>query len=106
VKPLQITKVKSAIVLGTWKTLSTGISVKNLHNIVFCNSQKSFFSTNQAIGRGMRLHNNKTNVNIYDLIDDLSTYSYKNFMSFHFEQRLQFYRDEGFQIKEKEVNLA
>jgi len=104
-KPIKISKVKSAIVLGTTKTISTGISIKNLHSAVFLTSQKSYYTTNQFLGRLMRLNDNKIKAELYDLIDDLSTDNYTNFMMYHFNQRLQYYRDEGFLIKEKEVNL-
>ena len=104
-KPIKITKVKSAIVLGTTKTISTGISIKNLHSAVFLTSQKSFYTTNQFIGRLMRLNQNKTQAELYDLVDDLSTHSYTNYMMGHFDQRLQYYRDEGFLIREKEINI-
>jgi superfamily II DNA or RNA helicase len=104
-KPIKVEKIKSAIVLGTTKTISTGISIKNLHSAVLMTSQKSFYTTNQFIGRLMRLNENKLEAELYDLVDDLSTKSYQNYMLKHFDQRLQYYRDEGFSIKEKEINL-
>ena len=36
---------------------STGVNIKNLHNIIFASGGKSFIRTVQSIGRGLRKHN-------------------------------------------------
>jgi superfamily II DNA or RNA helicase len=53
---------------------STGVNIKNLHNIIFASGGKSFIRTVQSIGRGLRLHSTKTKLNIIDIADIL-TYS-------------------------------
>jgi superfamily II DNA or RNA helicase len=50
---------------------STGVNIKNLHNIVFAAGGKSFIRTVQSIGRGLRKHNTKNKLIIIDLADKL-----------------------------------
>lgn len=50
---------------------STGVNIKNLHNIIFAAGGKSFIRTVQSIGRGLRKHNTKDKLIIIDLADKL-----------------------------------
>lgn len=50
---------------------STGVNIKNLHNIIFAAGGKSFVRTVQSIGRGLRKHNNKEKLIIFDIADNL-----------------------------------
>jgi len=50
---------------------STGVNIKNLHNIIFAAGGKSFIRTVQSIGRGLRKHDNKDRLIILDLADNL-----------------------------------
>ena len=50
---------------------STGVNIKNLHNIIFAAGGKSFIRTVQSIGRGLRKHSNKEKLVIIDLVDNL-----------------------------------
>jgi superfamily II DNA or RNA helicase len=50
---------------------STGVNIKNIHNIVFAAGGKSFIRTVQSIGRGLRLHETKEKLVILDICDDL-----------------------------------
>ena len=50
---------------------STGINIKNIHMIIFAAGGKSFIRTVQSIGRGLRLHENKVNLKIIDISDNL-----------------------------------
>ena len=49
---------------------STGVNVKNLHNIIFAAGGKSFIRTVQSIGRGLRKHDTKDKLIIIDLCDN------------------------------------
>jgi superfamily II DNA or RNA helicase len=68
------------------KIFSTGISIKNLHNIIFASIGKSRIKIIQSIGRSLRLHHTKTIATIFDLADTCLTYGYK-----HFEERKRLY---------------
>lgn len=50
---------------------STGVNIKNIHMILFAAGGKSFIRTVQSIGRGLRLNNNKEELTIIDLADNL-----------------------------------
>lgn len=50
---------------------STGINIKNLPNIFFVGLGKSFIRVVQSIGRGLRLHENKSKLRIFDIMDNL-----------------------------------
>jgi superfamily II DNA or RNA helicase len=50
---------------------STGINIKNLHNIIFAEGGKSFIRTVQSIGRGLRKNHNKNKLTIFDFGDEL-----------------------------------
>ena len=78
---------------------STGINIKNLHNIIFAAGGKSFIRTVQSIGRGLRLHDNKTRLMIIDLCD-LLHYSKK-----HCIERLNIYKKEKITYIEKDIKL-
>lgn len=78
---------------------STGVNIKNLHNIVFAAGGKSFIRTVQSIGRGLRLHSNKSRLIIIDLCDMLY-YGKK-----HCEKRIEIYKKEKIEYSEKAIDL-
>lgn len=93
------------VLIASFGTFSTGISVKNIHNIVFAESFKSDKIIRQSIGRGMRLHESKTKTNIIDICDDFSYNGDKNFLVKHMERRLEIYDGQGFPYKLYSVDL-
>lgn len=107
----RIEEILGAIVLGNWSVISTGISVKNIHNIVYCSSLKSYTKVIQSIGRLMRKHSSKEGIksNIFDIIDDITIKlprsEKKNYVLKHFYERLEYYREEGYELREKEICL-
>jgi superfamily II DNA or RNA helicase len=96
---------ENKVLIASFGTFSTGISVKNIHNIVFAESFKSDKIIRQSIGRGMRLHASKEKTNIIDIVDDFSYEGDKNFLLRHMEKRLEIYETQGFPFKIYEVNL-
>lgn len=97
------------IIVASFGTTSTGVNFRNLHNIILASSTKSFIRLNQTIGRGMRKHESKDKINIWDIVDDLSTKtkrsSKQNFVLKHFNERLVEYLDNEYPIREKEIVL-
>ena len=71
------------------KIFSTGISIKNLHNIIFASIGKARIKIIQSIGRSLRLHHTKEMATIFDVADTCLTYGYK-----HFEERKRLYESE------------
>jgi superfamily II DNA or RNA helicase len=85
--------------LTTYKLASTGISIKNIHNIIFGQPLgKASTTILQTIGRGIRLHKSKKFVTIFDIIDycKYSQDHYKNF-------RLKYYKESNFEILDKKI---
>lgn len=61
----------NVIVVAISKVFSTGINIKNLHYIIFGSGGKAKVKTIQSIGRGLRLHKDKSKLIIFDIGDDL-----------------------------------
>jgi hypothetical protein len=98
------------ILIATYQTLSTGWNVKNLHQIVFFASYKAKITVLQSIGRGLRTHESKEHLILFDCVDDL-TYKkrtgtvHKNYIYEHFLKRLEYYKYQGFNYINKVINL-
>jgi superfamily II DNA or RNA helicase len=94
------------ILVASFGTFSTGISINNIHNVFFVESYKSEKIVRQSIGRGMRLKDGKERVNIIDFVDDFSrTKANKNYLLKHGEERMRIYREQGFPFKKYTVNF-
>jgi superfamily II DNA or RNA helicase len=95
--------------VASFTTFSTGISIKNVHNIFFVESYRSEIIVKQSIGRGMRLLEGKENVNIIDIVDDFSwskgDRKYDNYILRHGKARLEFYKQYTSNIKIHTVKL-
>lgn len=76
---------------------STGINIKNLHNIIFAAGGKSFIRTVQSIGRGLRKHETKDKLVIMDVCDNLP------YGKRHCEKRKTIYDKEKIMYKEVQV---
>jgi len=90
---------KDAIIVASYGTFSTGINIKNLHNIIFASPSKSRVRNLQSIGRGLRTSDTKDRCNLYDIGDDLTWKSKKNYTLLHMIERIKIYNDEHFDYK-------
>ncbi len=103
----QITeKEKNAIIVASYGTFSTGISIKRLHNIVFASPSKSRIRILQSIGRQLRKSEFKTIAKLYDIGDDLHWKSWKNHTLRHFVERIKIYRSENFDHNSVMINIS
>lgn len=96
---------ENKVLVATYGTFSTGISINNLHNIFLVESYKSEVLIKQSLGRGMRKMEGKEKVNVIDFVDDFSTPKYKNYLVKHGEARIQIYKNENFRYKIFKVKL-
>ena len=96
---------ENKVLIATYGTFSTGISINNLHNIFLVESYKSEVLIKQSLGRGMRKMEGKEKVNIIDFVDDFSTVGYKNYLMKHSEARIAIYKNENFDYKIFRVTL-
>ena len=94
-----------AIIVASYGTFSTGINIKNLHNIIFASPSKSRVRNLQSIGRGLRTSESKTSCKLYDIADDLTWKSKKNYTLLHMIERIKIYNDEHFNYKLVKVSL-
>ena len=86
----------NAIIVASYGTFSTGINIKNLHNVIFASPSKSRIRNLQSIGRVLRKGDNKTKATLYDIADDISYKSRKNYTLNHLIERIKVYNEENF----------
>jgi superfamily II DNA or RNA helicase len=96
---------ENKILIATYGTFSTGISIKNIHNIYLVESYKSEVLIKQSLGRGMRQMEGKDKVNVIDFVDDFSTGKYENYLMKHSKARIDIYKKERFDYKIYNVKL-
>ena len=87
---------KNAIIVASYGTFSTGINIKNLHNVIFASPSKSRIRNLQSIGRVLRKGDNKIKATLYDIADDISYKSRKNYTLNHLIERIKIYNEENF----------
>jgi len=90
---------ENAIILASYGTFSTGINIRNLHSVVFASPSKSRIRNLQSIGRGLRLGEHKAYCKLYDIGDNLSWKTHKNYTLLHLIERIKLYNEEGFSYK-------
>lgn len=94
-----------AIVVASFGTSSTGINIRNLHNVVFASPSKSRVRNLQSIGRGLRTSDQKSKATLYDIADDLTWKSKQNHTIMHYVERIKIYSEEKFVYKSYTVDL-
>ena len=96
---------QDAIVVASFGTFSTGINIRNLHNIIFAMPTKSSIRTLQSIGRGLRQNDGKEIATLYDISDDLRYKKHMNYTLKHFVERTKIYNEEKFPFKIYKIGL-
>ena len=96
---------QDAIVVASFGTFSTGINIRNLHNIIFAMPTKSSIRTLQSIGRGLRQSEGKEIATLYDISDDMRYKKHMNYTLKHFVERVKIYTEEQFPFKIYNINL-
>ena len=96
----------NAIILASLGTFSTGINIKNLHNVIFAHIGKGKIKTLQSIGRSLRLHESKSKATLYDIVDDMRDGDYVNYTLKHFAHRAKIYRNEGLKVTFHKVEIS
>ena len=96
---------KDAIILASYGTFSTGINIRNLHNVIFASPSKSRVRNLQSIGRVLRTGDNKAQAVLYDIADDCSRGSTYNYTFRHLVETMKIYDSESFDYEIIKVNL-
>ena len=100
-----VEKQKNAIIVASLGTFSTGVNIKNLHNIIFASPSKSQVKVLQSIGRGLRKSDDGRPTVLYDLMDDMHYRQKKNYTLLHGLERMKIYKSEQFEYGIHEVKL-
>ena len=94
-----------SIIVASYGTFSTGINIRNLHNVIFASPTKSRIRTLQSIGRGLRTSDTKSSCTLFDIADDFSTKNRKNYTLNHLMERVKMYNSEAFPYKLYNIKL-
>ena len=98
-------KEKDAVIVASYGTFSTGINIRNLHNIVFSSPSKSRIRVLQSVGRALRLGDNKDAARLVDIADDFTHKGKQNFTLRHFMERINIYNEEEFDYDIKQISI-
>jgi len=95
----------NAIIIASYGVYSTGVSINNLHNVIFASPYKSRIKNLQSIGRILRKGANKKKATLYDISDDFTYNSHKNYTLNHFIERIKIYNEEEFNYEITTIKL-
>jgi superfamily II DNA or RNA helicase len=101
-----------AIITASYGVFSTGVSIRNINYVIFASPTKSKIRVLQSVGRGLRVSDRKNSVVLFDVADDLTTYtkkgttSWENYSLQHFLERINFYNAEEFDYKLYKIDLS
>jgi len=95
----------NSIIVASYGTFSTGINIKNLHNVIFASPSKSRIRNLQSIGRVLRKGANKFSATLYDIADDCTYRSKRNYTLNHLIERIKIYNEEKFNYDMVTINL-
>lgn len=96
---------RDSIIIASYGTFSTGINIRNLHNIIFASPSKSRIRNLQSIGRALRKGDDKEIATLYDISDDMTYKSHNNHTIKHFGIRVKLYNEEEFDYKIYNIRL-
>jgi superfamily II DNA or RNA helicase len=85
------------VIVATVGVYSTGVSINRLHTVIFASAGKSKIQTLQSVGRGLRLHNTKDKLHLYDICENL------RFSEQHSKKRIKYYKDNNFDFVVRDV---
>ena len=94
----EINLADNAIMIATYGTTSTGISINRIFNLVLLEPGKSFVRVIQSIGRGLRKADDKDAVEIYDIA------SVCKFSNRHLVRRKKFYKSVEYPFTVSKIN--
>ena len=102
----RITEEESdAIIIASYGTFSTGINIRNLHNIIFASPSKSRVRNLQSIGRALRKSESKDSATLYDIADDFTKGERRNYTLNHMVERVKTYSQENFNYEIIPINF-
>jgi superfamily II DNA or RNA helicase len=91
-----LSKESNSILAASFGTLSTGVNIPSISNIIFASPSKSMIRVLQSIGRGLRNSEGKVDCKLYDLVDNING---RNFAYNHFVERAKIYSSQQFNFR-------
>ena len=91
-----VEKENNSVIVASYGTFSTGVNIKRIHAIIFASPYKSQIKVLQSIGRGLRVAEDKEELELFDIADDLRYNGKENYTLKHLHERIQIYSKEGF----------
>lgn len=104
-KEMEKTDGRVKILCASFGTLSTGVSINAIFNVIFADSFKSEQIIIQSIGRALRKHDDKKVATIFDIVDVFDPVKMNNILYRHYEERKKFYIKRQYPYKEMKINL-
>jgi superfamily II DNA or RNA helicase len=98
----KVEKSNDSVILASYGVFSTGVNIKKINNIVFASPTKSRIRNLQSIGRGLRVSDDKKNLKLFDIADDLQC---ENYTLNHLKERINIYNEEKFVYNMHTINL-
>lgn len=95
----EINLADNQVMVATYSTTAVGISINRIFNLVLLEPGKSFVRTIQSIGRGLRMADDKDQVDIYDVCSRMK------FSNNHLNKRKQFYKNAEYPFEVKKIDL-
>jgi len=104
-KEMEKTDGDVKVLVASYGTLSTGVSINAIFNVIFADSFKSEQIIIQSIGRALRKHNQKKVATIFDLVDVFDSNNMNNILYKHFLEREKFYKKREYPYKVLKMNI-
>ena len=101
----QFAEKNDVTIVASLGVFSTGVNIRNLHNLIFAHPSKSKIKVLQSIGRILRKTEDGKPATVYDIIDDIKSKSRDNFTLRHAGERFRYYTEEKFDYKINSVDI-
>lgn len=103
---LILEEIPDAVLVANYSLLSTGVNIKQLHNLVLASPLKAYTTITQSIGRGIRLHPGKKEFKVFDLVDDIGVRKPSGVFVKSYRHRCETsYFPEEYDISEKAIEI-
>jgi superfamily II DNA or RNA helicase len=105
-KAMERTDGRVVVLVASYGTLSTGVSINAIFNVIFADSPgKSEGKIIQSIGRALRKHDDKKIATIFDIVDVFDPKELNNTLYKHFLEREKYYKNRNYPCKVIKMNL-
>ena len=95
----------NCLILSTYSSFSTGISIDNINNLVLASPKKSSRKVIQSIGRTLRISPNGLKSLVIDIKDILSKGRFNNYSMKHSDIRVDLYKEELYNYSFKDISF-